>query len=105
VDYSHPQLEEHFLTSPVVPSISGWRGQLASVSFYQYLDDVNVAVIEVVAHALEGGMLDFEGIVEIVIGSRVMVIEVEERGCLDLDLEKYIPGVTEQGIVDRVVME
>jgi hypothetical protein len=73
------------------------------VSFYQYLDDVNVG--EAIADALEGGMLDSEGIVEILMASRVMVIEVEEMGYSYLDLEKYIPDVTEQGIVDRVVME
>jgi hypothetical protein len=100
---SHPQLEEHSLTSLVAPSVSGWREQLASVSFYQYSDDVNV--IEAVEHALEGDVLDYEGIVGIVIENRVMVIKVEEMAYLQLDLVRYIPGVIEQGIVGRVGME
>jgi hypothetical protein len=78
-EYSHPQLEEHSLTSPVAPSISKWKEQLASASFYQYSDDVNV--IEEVANALGGDMLDYEGTVGIVIGNRVMVIKVEEMAC------------------------
>jgi hypothetical protein len=40
------------------------------------LDDVNV--VAAVEDALEGDMLDYEDIVGIVIGSTVMVIEVEE---------------------------